>query len=266
MPRADLGAVDLYYEVHGEGQPLILIMGLGGNADWWGDGFVRRLAAKRQVIAFDNRGAARTALRGDEHFTLAEMAGDVVGLMRHLDIAVADVFGVSMGGMIAQEVALNHPGHVRKLILGCTTCGGKEQTPPTAEAASMLVEQAGAAQGQMQNHLRLLFPDAFIAANLPLLENSFRALMRHPMPRDNYLRQLHAIKTWPGTYSRLPSITHETLVLHGTDDILIPVENGRTLHRRLPNSTLCEYSGAGHGFTLQAASDVLRDVESFLDA
>ncbi|GMA56624.1 pimeloyl-ACP methyl ester carboxylesterase [Alicyclobacillus sacchari] len=266
MPLADLGAVELYYEVHGEGQPLILIMGLGGNADWWGSGFVRRLAAKRQLIVFDNRGAARTVLRGDKPFTLVDMAEDVVGLMKHLGLAMADVFGVSMGGMVAQEVALHHPGHVRKLILGCTTCGGKEQTPPTAEAAAMLVGQPGDAGQELQNQIRLLFPDAFIAENLPLLENSFRALMRHPMPRENYFRQLHAIQTWPGTYDRLPAITHETLVLHGTDDMLIPVENGRTLHRRLPNSILREYPGTGHGFTLQAASDVLADVESFLEA
>lgn len=266
MPIATVSpGVEMYYELHGEGQPLVLIMGLGGNADWWGSGFVKQLALRHKVITLDNRGASRTT-SPDGDFSIEEMADDVIHLMDHLDILSADIFGVSMGGMIAQEIALRHPGHVRRLILGCTMCGGKDQVLPTPLAQQLLLAQTTSEADAMMNQARLLFPDSFIEKNRTLLEENHKLLAKHPMTRDNFIRQLNAITRWKGTYERLPSLALPTLLLHGTEDILLPIGNSHIMKDRIPNASYIEYPGCGHGFTVQEAPKVLADIGRFLSA
>lgn len=263
MTTASVNGAELYYEIHGEGQPLVLIMGLGGNLDWWGTGFIKHLTTTHQVIAFDNRGAGRT-VAPDGDFAIDMMADDVVGLLDVLGVAEADVFGISMGGMIAQEVALRHPSRVRKLILGCTTPGGSQQVFPTPLAMQLLLAEPTDAQAAMANQARLLFPDDFIEKYHTLLEENNRVLMRHPMTRDNFLRQFSAIQRWAGTYDRLATLTIPTLVMHGTEDILLPIGNSHLLRDQISGSEYIEYEGCGHGFTVQNAPQVLSDVETFL--
>ncbi|MBL7204204.1 MAG: alpha/beta fold hydrolase [Desulfobacteraceae bacterium] len=117
MPKARVGDIDMYYRVEGSGQPLVMIIGYSANSDWWPPGLVDSLAARYQVILVDNRGAGRTN-PGRRCFTIPLMAADTVGLLDALDIAGAHIFGISMGGMISQEIALSHPHRVHKLILG----------------------------------------------------------------------------------------------------------------------------------------------------
>src|SRR5829696_6249823 len=124
MPKITIGGNELHYERAGSGKPLLLIQGMSGTHVSWGEPFRGALEESFEVVAFDNRGIG---LSGpvDGPFTIAEMAEDTAGLLEELEIESAHVVGISMGGMIAQELALAHPNRLRSLTLGCTYCGGE---------------------------------------------------------------------------------------------------------------------------------------------
>ncbi|MFB5189622.1 alpha/beta fold hydrolase [Alicyclobacillus fastidiosus] len=267
MAYAAVNGADIYYEVMGEGQPLILVMGLGGNLDWWGTGFRKQLARARQVIAFDNRGAGRTNAPSGP-FSIDQMADDVAGLLDALSIERADVFGMSMGGMISQEFALRHGERLNRLVLGCTCCGGSEQIPPTPRAQQLLAQftRTISADDAMRYQAELLFPSEFIEKHHELLQAAHKMMAQVPMKRSDFLRQFEAIQSWRGTYDRLPTLEHDTLLLHGTEDILLPVQNSEIMHEVLPTSRLIQYEACGHGFAIQAASRVVTDIQHFLSA
>src|SRR5215207_9190920 len=123
MPKVELSATELNYERSGSGEPLLLIQGMGGTHVSWGRPFSALLESDFEVIAFDNRGMGLSRRVGGE-FSIAEMAADCAGLLDALEIESAHVLGISMGGMIAQELALSQPQRLRTLTLGCTYCGG----------------------------------------------------------------------------------------------------------------------------------------------
>ena len=123
MSKAKVNDINMYYDVQGDGFPLVMIMGFLGNADCWDPRMLPALSDKFKVITFDNRGAGRTDV-SDKAFSIRLLAEDTVGLMDVLNVPKAHVLGTSMGGMIAQELALNYPGRVEKLILTATFCGG----------------------------------------------------------------------------------------------------------------------------------------------
>ena len=122
MPVVQANEIEIYYEEHGSGEPLLLIMGWGGNTATWNPQ-LEGLAEQYRVIAFDNRGAGRTKAP-DSPYTIPQMAADTAGLLHALGVPKAHVFGISMGGMVAQELALGYPELVGSLILGCTSAGG----------------------------------------------------------------------------------------------------------------------------------------------
>ena len=136
MPKVRANGIDLYYETHGRGEPLLLIAGLGATCELW-DNQVPLLARKFQVITFDNRGAGRSD-KPQEPYSVALFADDTAGLMDALSLDSAFVYGESMGGLIAQEFGVRHPQRARALVLGCTTFGGPKSVPLRPEAASAL--------------------------------------------------------------------------------------------------------------------------------
>src|SRR5882757_2384177 len=136
MPIAHLGEVELDYERSGSGPPLLLIMGMSGTALTWGEPFLEELRRDFELIVYDHRGVgASTRLQAP--LTIAQMAEDASGLLSALAIGRADVLGISMGGMVAQELALAHPEQVRTLNLGCTYCGG----PGSALASPAVIQR-----------------------------------------------------------------------------------------------------------------------------
>ena len=139
MPYQAVNDINMYYRVSGAGYPLVMIMGLAGNSDWWPDEFIERLSQDYRVILIDNRGAGRTDAP-DMEYSIPMMARDTVSLMGALGIDKAHVMGISMGGMIAQEIALLFPDAVDKLALGCTNCGPAHSVPATAETVQILAE------------------------------------------------------------------------------------------------------------------------------
>ncbi len=262
MPKVQVNDIQIYYEERGEGFPLVLIMGLGCNLDWWGDDLWDALASQYRVIAFDNRGAGRTDAP-KVPYSIEGFAADTIGLMNALRIAKAHVFGVSMGGMIAQEVALGYADRVEKLVLGGTFCGGREAIQASPEVLQLLGTRSEHPAAMKAGVTKMLFPDTFVHSHPSCIDEHWKRISAIPTENDAFFRQMMAVQQW-GCFDRLPNLHAPTLILHGTDDILVPPGNAEVLARRIPNATVKLYEDAGHGFTAQIPHEVAGDVLAFL--
>ncbi|MCW3029843.1 MAG: alpha/beta fold hydrolase [Solirubrobacterales bacterium] len=247
MPTVRAGEIELDYERSGSGPPLLLIMGMSGTALSWGEPFLELLRRDFEVIVYDHRGVgASTPLTGP--ITIAQLAEDASALLSALGIESAHVLGISMGGMIAQELALNHPQQVRTLMLGCTYCGGPQSTEGPPWVLRSLTE--GMLSGDPARALRAAWEvnvsqamvddaDAYAA----FLEIAQQRAVAVPV----ILAQLQACVAHD-TSTRLPELTMPTLVIHGTGDLMLPVENGRQIAALIGGSRLEIFEGIGHLF------------------
>jgi len=260
MPSADHAGVSIHWEERGSGAPLLLIMGLGVTLEGWSR-FGSVLAERYRTILFDNRGAGRSAVPAGP-YAIETMAADAVAVLDAAAVPRAHVFGISMGGMIAQELALRHPDRVRSLILGCTACGGRDAVPASREVAAAL----GARQTLTREQAMWTMVPFIYDVSTPRerIEEDFARRLSAPVSAEGYFAQLAGIRAWSGTLSRLPSIAAPTLVIHGETDQLVPAENGRIIARAIPGARLVMIPNASHIFTTDRF-DAARDaVLSFL--
>ncbi|HEY2436739.1 MAG TPA: alpha/beta hydrolase [Solirubrobacteraceae bacterium] len=253
MSRAKSNGIELEYETFGDGgaAPLLLIGGLGTQMTSWDKEFCELLAGRGfYVIRFDNRDAGlSTWMHRDDEYTLDDMAADAVGLLDALGIPAAHVVGASMGGFIAQLIALNHPERVLTLTSMISGPGGEDEVQPTPEAMEVLLAPAPQTREErielgLWAKQKLLGPadpydDAYERDNVA------RAVDRAYHP-GGFVRQLQAIAAAPSRLSRLGSLRIPTLVVHGDADILVPVENGRRVAAAVPGARLLEVAGMGH--------------------
>jgi pimeloyl-ACP methyl ester carboxylesterase len=248
MPTASVEGSDLHYERRGSGEPLLLIMGMSGTHLSWGDPFLDALATDFDVIAYDHRGVGRSS-RSDAPFTLADLADDAAGLLGALGLDSAHVLGVSMGGMIAQELALRHGHRVRTLVIGCSYAGGEGSALTDPEVGQRLL--AGWTSGDQERALRTgweinVSPDfAQRAGEYERWRDDSVLPLRVPMAMIQ--RQAQAIGGHD-TSARLGEIAVPTLVVHGTEDQMLPAANSRVIAARIPGARLEELAGIGHLF------------------
>ena len=239
----------MYYVEAGAGEPLLLIMGFGGDHTAWA--FQHgAFAARYRVIAFDNRGAGQTSAP-DQPYTTAMMAADALGLMDALGIDRAHVIGVSMGGMIAQELALAHPERVRSLHLGCTFA--RPDAYMLALNAAWRDMRIGLGRDQTLRTLALwLFAPTTYAERPDLVEMLLQNALANPYPQSvaGFLRQGEAIAAHDAI-DRLEAIRCPTLVSVAENDILVPPRFSRDLARRIPGAELRVISAAGHCYFLE---------------
>ncbi len=264
--EAEVNGINIYYREYGEGEPLLLIMGLSANADWWGDEFLRPLAKRFRVVTYDNRGAGRSG-KPEGPYPIPLMAEDAAGLMDHLGWESAHVMGASMGGMIAQELALDHPERVRRLVLLCTNCGGREQVLASPEVYQLLNTPRDGITDEdiVRMSMPLLFPQKYIDENPRLMEEVLRTFLIAPIQPRCFVWQIMGITRW-SCHSRLAGLRHPTLIVTGTEDVLIPPENSRILADAIPDSRLVEIEGAGHGLQAMFPAEVAGEVIAFLEA
>jgi 3-oxoadipate enol-lactonase len=242
----DAGA-GLYWERSGRGEPLLLIQGMSGTHLAWGEPFLSRLEPDFDCVVFDNRGIGNSA-EVTQPFTISDLAADTVAVMDAADLDTAHVLGISMGGMIAQQLALAAPDRIRTLTLGCTYSGGPGSSLIAPEDAGPLLEAM--ASGNLDR--------VFKAAYEVNLSPAFRAEESHwddfvamagalPARQQTVQLQLGAIGGHD-TQARLAEIAAPTLVVHGTADKMIPVANGKLIASLIPGARLELLDGVGHMF------------------
>lgn len=250
MPLAKAGQIELSYDCAGNGPPLLLIMGMSGTKHHWGDAVLDDLRRDFEVIVYDHRDCGDSTKTG-QPFTIAELAGDAAGLLDALDLESAHVMGISMGGMIAQELVLAHPEKVRALTLGCTYCGGEGSKLASEETMRRLAE--GMASGDRERAIRTAWEvnvSPTFAANDEIYATFLARGMRYGVPVPVIMEQMRAI-SGHDTSKRLPDITAPTLVIHGTVDQLLPVENGHMIAGLIPGASLEILDAIGHMFFLE---------------
>jgi pimeloyl-ACP methyl ester carboxylesterase len=255
MPTARIGDINIHYDTCGEGEPLLLIMGYRGSGFMWGDEFITILSHYFRVIYFDNRGTGLSD-KPDTLYTIPIMADDAAGLLRCLGIRQASVFGVSMGGMIAQELVLRHPQMVRRLVLGCTSCGGPQASLASLEVLAKLIPPPDMSlEEAVQRQWTVMFSPKFLETRQDFLAMLTQRALLYPAPPHTSIRHFMALQRF-NTYGRLGMITVPTLVITDADDVIVPPANSLLLATRIHGASLEILTNTGHGFFWEVPWDV----------
>jgi len=271
MPKAEVKEVNIYYKVHGQGEPLLLIMGLTGIQRAWVFQ-IRAFKKYYQVITFTNRGRGK-ADKPSEPYTVKMMAEDTVGLMAYLRVDKAHILGLSLGGMIAQEMAINHPERVRKLILASTTAGGRAigDTPLELQRAMGLKGDSSEANMRGVDFRSMDFEKVMRATvslsfNKRLFRMVFVPLSKIHLKRiglSNFMAQFVATRTH-NTLDRLHLIEAPTLVITGTRDRVVPPHYSEVLASRIPHARLVKVEGGSHSLFMEMRDRFNKEVLDFL--
>lgn len=260
MPYVDSSGVKIFWEEEGVGDPLLLIMGLGYSRDMW-NRTLPVVAQRYRTISFDNRGVGHSDVPPGP-YPIPVMAADAAAVMDSAGVERAHVFGISMGGMIAQEFALQYPDRVRSLILGCTSHGGAEAVPADAEVISTLM-----ARGTMsaEDGVRAMIPYIYDPATpLERIEEDLAIRFRTFPTAEGYFAQIQGIMAFDSR-TRLSHLKVPTLVIHGESDRLIPPENGRQIARLIDRAKLLMIANASHIFPTDQPQISHQAILSFLE-
>lgn len=246
MPSVDASGTELYYERSGNGEPLLLIQGMSATHLTWGAPFLAGFEDSFDCIVFDNRGMGRSG-RAELPFAIADLGGDTVALLDALAIESAHVVGISMGGMIAQELALAHPKRIRTLTLGATYCGGPQGTLMAPEDVQLL--GAAMTSGDPERVRRAMW-EINLSPAFREDERRYAAFLAMadalPAPRAVVMQQMRACAAHD-TSARLGQIEVPTMVVHGTADRLLRVSNGEQIAALLSVEPVL-LEGVGHMF------------------
>jgi len=245
---ADTPGGRLAYSRRGAGEPLLLVMGVAGHHRMWGEPFVTALAENFDVVAYDHRGIGSSA-RVDVEFTITDLAADAAALLDHLGLDRAHVMGISMGGTVAQELALRHPERVRGLVLGCTWAGPNgDGSSVWGQGVMKVADAAGGADPIAA--ARLMFEANFspgFAAEPGRFKEFIETAGEIKVPGPVVTMQMRAAAGHDAT-ARLGDLDKKTLVLHGTADDVILHSAGERLAGLVPDAKLESFDGVGHLF------------------
>jgi 3-oxoadipate enol-lactonase len=264
MERERINGIQIAYELRGEGAPLVMIHGaqgdqtmLAGLASDFADGF--------RVLTFDQRGSGLSE-KPDLPYSIAMLADDTAALIDHLAMSPAHVIGVSMGGMIALELALRHPQKVRSLVLGCTTAGGSKVIPIGGEAfQKAYAERPMTAEERGRALAEAAFSKGFLAQNPEVVTSMIEARRSRPIDSTALAHRLKAAMEHD-TYDRLASISCPTLVITGRDDALIAWQNSQILAECIKDAKQVILEPAGHCFWLEQPQRSREAIFQFLNA
>jgi pimeloyl-ACP methyl ester carboxylesterase len=276
-----VNGIEIVYDTFGEpsAAPMLLVSGLGGQMIDWDENFCRKLTARGYwLIRFDNRDAGLSTkfdaagvpdipalMQGnavETPYLLRDMAADAVGLLDALHVESAHVLGVSMGGMIVQEMVIRHPERVRTLTSIMSTTGNPELPPPKPEAMAILLEPPPETRAEyVENSVKVA---RILGGELPIDE----ALVRENAGRDfdrglspaGTARQLAAVLASGSRKEALKSVTVPALVIHGDADPLVPVEGGIDTAEAIPGAKLIIIKGMGHGLPTAVWSQIIETI------
>jgi pimeloyl-ACP methyl ester carboxylesterase len=264
MPMVAVNDIEMYYEVHGEGTPLVMIMGYGGTSKDWPPNLIKNFSNHFQTIIFDNRGTGQSTTT-EKPITIKQMANDIASLLDHLNIKQAHVYGISLGGMIAQEFALNHQNKVIKLVLSSTYAGGETRivSHESREIVALVRDPPMDMPPEeiVKRYLTLMYTPEYIEKHSDSLIPWGLEYMKRTAS-DTRKEQWSSIMEFDA-YSRLNTLRVPTLILAGLQDIWVLPENSRLIHERIVNSKLIVYPDAAHNLTL-AQPQSIKDILEFL--
>jgi pimeloyl-ACP methyl ester carboxylesterase len=261
--KVHVGDIDIAYKTFGKGDPILLINGYSFAMDSWDPILLGTLASNHTVIVFDNRGIGNTTSGSEQKFSILLFANDTAGLLEALNIKKADVLAWSMGGRIAQELTLNYPDRVGKLILYAIGCGGEGSVPQSQEVRNEFVNRTGTAEDRIARLVPLFFPQEWRNGNPNYLENIPKTT--ETILNQTLNKQIEAAANAPATCDRLKNITQPTLVIVGTDDAATPAANSLTMAELIPGSWLVQVKGGGHGLMYQYPEQFSNIVKTFLE-
>ena len=265
LKTVSVGSRTLAYTEHAPEQPegtVLFLAWLGGSRLGWSD-TVAEIGQTYRTLAPDHRDTGDSSA-DSEAFSLEDLADDAAAFLLALDVAPAVVVGLSMGGMVAQHLALRHPELVRALVLVSTTPGGAASPPATERGRAALFLPAELEAGERARQaMTLMTAPGFTDTHPEALELAERHARRHPMSTDSYKRQFRAVRAHD-VVAALPSIGVPTLVLHGDADDLIPLPAAERLATTIPGARLKVYPHTGHMPQLEQREEFLADLRGFL--
>src|SRR5271154_995667 len=258
MPFVENQGAKIYWDEEGSGEPLLLIMGLSYPSYMW-----HRtrpvLAQSYRTIALDNRGVGQSDVPAGV-YSIALMASDAAAVLDAANVQTAHVFGVSMGGMIAQEFALQYPGRVRSLVLGCTASGGPHAVQAKPEVLQTLMRRDLNPVEATEAIIPIIYDPH---TSRQLIDEDMKIRMQHYPTAEGYMAQLQAIMMWEA-YSRIDTIKVPTLVIHGKTDLLVPPGNGEKIAAKIPGAKLLMLDDASHIFATDKEAETNKAILDFL--
>ena len=260
MPMVRSGDADIAYDITGEGEPLLMIMGFLSDARMW---ILQTTAFSPQFkcITFDNRGVGRSSIPPGP-YTMEQMAGDAIAVLDDAGIERAHVLGISMGGAIAQHVALKAPERIRSLTLAATWCEPNQWLTRLGEMGRLATEFGQEAFAR--SVLLWLFTPRLVIEQPDVLTMIEQMIMAEPPHPEAFTNQIAAVDGHD-TREQLRQIEAPTLVMVARRDFMVPPELGRAVHRSIPGSRLEELDG-GHAFSAENVAEFNRVVLEFLQA
>jgi pimeloyl-ACP methyl ester carboxylesterase len=262
VPRASVNGLKLYYEIEGDGEPVVLIPGFAAGRWIW---FKQTAALSRnfRVIVFDPRGVSSSD-KPEGPQTISLLAGDVAHLLETIGIKSAHIVGASFGGFVAQEFALKYPAMTRKLVLCCTSFGGPNHVAPSTDTLAALASTKGLnSEERMRANLLLAFTPEYVRREVSEVDRIVHLRATNEVPEHIYLSQLQAAMSF-NAESRLDQITSPTLVLSGDADVIVPVQNSRNLAAMIPGAELKIVAGGSHTFFIEQPDLFNRLITDFL--
>jgi pimeloyl-ACP methyl ester carboxylesterase len=267
-----VGDINMAYKRFGQGKPILFISGTSQTKDVWDLTLLSQLAATNHtVIVFDNRGMGETTV-GTKPFSIEQFANDTAGLLDALHVEKADVFGASLGSFVAQELTLNYPQKVDRLILHAGYCGGNEAIYPSGQAVETIMTLSSpevlrnmTAEQQAMILAQIMFPPEWLEEHPEVLNTVIQLTPVRSASPEIIQQQGLASGTWKGSCDRLANITQPTLLIVGDQDLLTPAANSVMMAQRIPDSWLVIIEGTGHGTMWQVPNEFTADIQNFLE-
>ena len=280
LKKVRVGDIDIAYKMFGKGEPILLISGAVGNMNSWDPSTLRSLSSNHTVIIFDNRGVANTTT-GSKAFSIQQFVNDTVSLMDVLKIQKADVLGHSMGGMVAQQLAVTHPEKVNRLILVSTTYGGKDSIPPSPQLVKLGTELENKLLNNIPitpQEIKLTMSASLGPAWIRLHPNSLDTIPKAGVPSQDLfpgvpvntvVQQQKVVGNWRATNwigicDELSKISNPTLIITGTGDVTMAPANSLIIAGKIPGAWLVHIKDAGHQLMSQYPDKFNKVLQTFL--